>query len=495
MASDVVRVGRLRRLAVASLELLALWLIAHGSLVPTPHRDAWLRAGACALLSFGLMRGFLRMRQARPSSSFRPERSRRLRLADQDIQQFLELAHPEQLAEETARLLRETLAMELRAFLVVSHERLVPLGPGPSANGAPPAHHPFLAFLARGDRAITRDELEHHPGLGGMRDAARDYFDRTGATAVVPLVCHGALIGVLHLDLDSTSPQRLCAARDRDVLERLRPAMTIALVNALSLRYWNEELADEVQQQTQELRQRSEELARASRELEHFIYVASHDLQEPLRVVAGFAQLLARRYETRLDGEAQEFLRYLVSGVVHMQRLIEGLLAYSRVGTTGQPLRPTSAQAVVERVLKRLQSLLAAHGATVTIDPLPVIPGDAAQLEQLVEQLLDNALKFRAAHPLRIHIAAQREPGAWRIDVRDNGIGLDPQYAEQIFALFRRLHPPDEYPGTGIGLAVCKKIVERHGGRIWVESSPGPGATFCFTLPDGEHGQEVGAKG
>ena len=225
-----------------------------------------------------------------------------------------------------------------------------------------------------------------------------------------------------------------------------------------------------------------EELRRSNAELERFAYVASHDLQEPLRTVASYVQLLARRYRDQLGGDAAEFIDFAVAGVTRMQRLIEDLLAFSRVGTHGGSLVSTNAEAALHTALESLGAAIEGSHAIVTHDPLPNVLADAGQLEHLLTNLIGNALKFHGAEPPRVHVSASREDRYWRFSIQDNGIGIEPQYFERIFVIFQRLHLIDEYPGTGIGLAICKKIVERHGGRIWVESSPGGGTTLFFTI-------------
>ncbi|MEX2569962.1 MAG: ATP-binding protein [Gemmatimonadota bacterium] len=228
-----------------------------------------------------------------------------------------------------------------------------------------------------------------------------------------------------------------------------------------------------------------EELARSNAELEQFAYVASHDLQEPLRMVASYTQLLARRYRGRLDDDAEEFIAFAVDGVTRMQALINDLLAFSRVGTRGGELQMVETAPVVERSLADLAPAIQETGAEVTCDDLPTVSADPAQLGQVLQNLIANAIKFRKPDtPPRVHISAERGDEEWIFSVADNGIGVGEEYAERIFVLFQRLHSRAEYPGTGIGLAICKKIVERHGGRIWLESEPGAGTTFHFSIPD-----------
>ncbi len=226
-----------------------------------------------------------------------------------------------------------------------------------------------------------------------------------------------------------------------------------------------------------------EELKRSNAELEQFAYVASHDLQEPLRMVASYTQLLGKRYGEKLEGDAKEFMAYIVDGAGRMKQLIEDLLAYSRVGTRGREFKPVKLDAVVARARISLRAALEESGGELTSDPLPEVTGDELQLFQLVQNLAGNALKFRGEAPPRVHVSSIEKEHEYEISVQDNGIGIDPQYFERIFMVFQRLHDKGRYPGTGIGLAICKKVVDRHGGHLRVESKPGEGSCFKFTLP------------
>ena len=226
------------------------------------------------------------------------------------------------------------------------------------------------------------------------------------------------------------------------------------------------------------------ELARSNDELSQFAHVASHDLQEPLRMVASFVQLIGKRYGGMLDDDGKKYIHFAVDGAKRMQALIQDLLALSRVQTRARPPVSTDCAKILRDVMDNLQIAIAESGATVTSDSLPVVMADSTQFAQLFQNLMDNALKFRGAEPLRIHIGAVRRADEWEFSVRDNGIGIEPKYYDRIFGIFQRLHALGEFPGTGIGLAVCKKIVERHAGRIWIESEPGGGSVFFFAIPD-----------
>lgn len=225
------------------------------------------------------------------------------------------------------------------------------------------------------------------------------------------------------------------------------------------------------------------ELERSNKDLEQFAYVASHDLQEPLRMVSSYTQLLAQHYEGRLDEKAKKFMDYAVDGAVRMQRLINDLLTYSRIGTRGKPLETTDTQALLGEAIINLTAIIEEKRAIITNDDLPTVRADASQLMQVFQNLISNAIKFQGENVPHIHVSAQDKGREWVFSIRDNGIGIEKQYSDRVFVIFQRLHTRQEYPGTGIGLAVCKRIVERQGGRIWFESEPGKCSTFFFTMP------------
>jgi signal transduction histidine kinase len=324
----------------------------------------------------------------------------------------------------------------------------------------------YLRVAGRSGTLYERASLEPLPGW--RESAGLDLFGSGWTVTVAPtpgelarevtllpwvvMGCGLALAGLLGAALAQTRRARRHHHRARVALERLRA--------------------------------REAELARSNAELERFAYVASHDLQEPLRQVASFVELLGRRYRGRLDADADDFIGYAVDGAHRLRRLIDDLLAYSRVGSRGGELVPTDLSAPLERALGDLALAIEDAAAVVTHDPLPRVAGDETQLAQLFQNLVGNAIKFRRPEVTpTVHVGARRVADTWELTVADNGIGIDPEYFERIFLVFQRLHGREEYPGTGIGLALCRRIVDRHGGRLWVTSEPGRGSTFHFTLP------------
>jgi signal transduction histidine kinase len=331
---------------------------------------------------------------------------------------------------------------------------------------------PLIDILLTQRKPIVKEELELKASFGSSEQsekekllAAAAQLDEFGVAVCIPLFRRG-MIGMFNF-----APKRSGKVFFTEELNELA-----ILGNQIAITLENAKLMEE-------LRNKAEELTRSNRELEQFAYIASHDLQEPLRSVSGYLQLIERRYKNKLDADAEKFITHAVAAAMRMHTQINDLLAYSRVGTHSKLFEPTDCNFVVDQVVANLQAAIDKSGAVVTYNSLPTIMADASQMVQLFQNLISNAIKFRSDKPPEIHIGAERTNGEWLFSVRDNGIGIDPQYSERIFQVFQRLHDPTEYPGTGIGLAICKKIVERHGGRIWVESSQGKGSTFFFTIP------------
>jgi len=294
--------------------------------------------------------------------------------------------------------------------------------------------------------------------------------------AIIPIRYHDRVLGAIHL------ADRRPGQFPPDTVEFLE-SMAPLIGEALHRFSTEAELAHHRDHLEELVKLRTAELARSNEDLEQFAYMASHGLQEPLRAVGGYVELLRHRFPEKLDDKALQYIAGAVAGAARMQTLIADLLAFSRVGTQGKVFVPADLNALLAQTLDNLQASVQEVHATVTSDPLPCLPVDATQIVQLFQNLIGNALKFRSERPLKIHVGAQPQEGRWLFSVRDNGIGIEPQYFQRIFQLFQRLHTRRHYPGTGIGLAICKKIVERHGGEIRVESQPDQGATFFFSIP------------
>jgi PAS domain S-box-containing protein len=331
----------------------------------------------------------------------------------------------------------------------------------------------FSDVCGTGRLPATPWQLLERAPTGSLTNVDMEVYPKTGDAVPISISIglvrdqRGKITGVLAVARDITERQR--AQEKTGAGARLQPEVARDIT--------------ERQRAQEALERQARELARSNAELEQFAYVASHDLQEPLRMMASFTQLLARRYRGQLDDDADEFMSYITDGATRMQRLINDLLTYSRVGRLGTEFAPTDCNAVFAATGAHLRAAMEESQATVTADPLPTVLADETQLIQLFQNLIGNAIKFRSERPVQVHVGALRQGRRWQFFVRDNGIGIEPQYAERIFLIFQRLHSRAEYPGTGIGLAICKKIVERHGGRLWVESEPGQGSTFYFTLP------------
>jgi len=323
------------------------------------------------------------------------------------------------------------------------------------------------------------------PDMDGFEVAERVRASRRGAST--PIV----FVTALETDISSVKRGYALGAIDymfKPVVREILRAKVAAFIELFQQKDALQRALARAQEAESKLTRQAVDLRRSNEELEQFAYVASHDLKEPLRMVTSYVQLLSRRYKGKLDKDADEFIGFAVEGVDRMRALIDDLLKYSRVGTRREPFTLTDCGATLDVVRSNLEVAIAESGARIDVGPLPIIMADGRQLEQLFQNLLANAIKFRGERAPEIQVSAQRcndgHPPGWQFTVRDNGIGLDPRFAEKIFLIFQRLHQRGEYPGTGIGLAVCKKIVAGHGGAIWVESQPGAGATFHFTVAD-----------
>jgi PAS domain S-box-containing protein len=302
--------------------------------------------------------------------------------------------------------------------------------------------------VAREKHPSNRDSFFHEPKTRSM-GAGRDLYGLRKDGSLIPVE-----IGLNPL---MTEGERFVLASILDITERKR----------------GEGL----------LRDKVLELQRSNDDLQQFAYVCSHDLQEPLRVIANFTQLFERRYKGSLDQSADEFIEFIIDATKRMQELINDLLLYSRVQTKGEEFEDTDCSTILQKALANLRVAVEETAAQVVFDSLPMVKGDSSQLIQLFQNLLSNAIKFRSQEKPVIEISVQSKGGFWLFKVHDNGIGMDMKHAERIFVIFQRLHTKETYPGSGIGLAICKKIVARHGGQIWVESEPGKGTSFFFTLP------------
>jgi light-regulated signal transduction histidine kinase (bacteriophytochrome) len=306
--------------------------------------------------------------------------------------------------------------------------------------------------------------------FAGLRVAGQE-LGLYGATAGT------VIFGVLFCGLLAATLLYVARIADRVEDERQRADReNAAAAPALAQR------AAELERANVELAATTARLERSNEELQSFATVASHDLREPLRVVSGFADLLARRYRDQLGSDGSRFLEAITGGVARMDEMIADLLSYARAGRADQPLEPVDAKLVVDDVLSGLARAIADAGAEVEVEQLPMVNGNSAALRQLLQNLIANAIKFVEDGPPRVRVWAAEVPEGWRFTIRDNGIGIEPEQADRIFRMFTRLHTSERYPGTGVGLAVCQRIVDVHGGRIWVEPAPGGGSQFMFTI-------------
>lgn len=345
------------------------------------------------------------------------------------------------------------------------------------------------------ERIQVRRDFGLAAGAAAVREGlGKQYMDRVRTTISAMKTEEERLLALRSTELEASSQKTRTALVFGESLGLFFLAIAGLVVHGEmrhrreaenEVRQLNADLERKVADRTAELAERAKDLERSNMELQQFAYVASHDLQEPLRTIASFTQLLAKRYGDKLDDKAREFIAFAVDGSKRMQTLINDLLSFSRVGTQGRSLVPVSTDAVLDAVLKNLKRGIEESRAIITRDPLPLVLADELQLSQIMQNLIGNAIKFRRDGSATVHIGAARTASGWNISVRDNGIGVAPEHGDRIFVIFQRLHTKTQYPGTGIGLAICKKIAERHDGRIWLEPTPGGGSTFIFSIADG----------
>ncbi|MFL7790843.1 MAG: ATP-binding protein [Anaerolineae bacterium] len=388
------------------------------------------------------------------------------------------------LLERATQLVQETFGYHHAAIFEMDREQnelVMRTKAGSFAHLYPPNHRlklgqGIVGWVASRSETLLANDVNVEPRYVNLYPGVLP----DGSELSVPLRIGAEIVGVL----DVQSPQKN-AFDDNDVMviETLADQIAVAMENARLYEALQQELGER-QRAERRLAHYTAELERSNKELEQFAYIASHDLQEPLRMVTSYLQLLERRYKGQLDESADDFIAYAVDGAARMQMLIQDLLTYSRVSTRARPFESVNCNDVLKHALTNLEIAIEESGAVTTFDDLPTVMADATQLTQVFQNLVSNAIKFSKKEvPPRIHISAERKGAKWLFVVRDNGIGIAPEHTERVFLIFQRLHTREEYPGTGIGLAVCKKIVERHGGHIWVKSELGNGSRFYFTIP------------
>jgi signal transduction histidine kinase len=488
VASLVLGGSALRREADARGEIIDLL---------DPARTASLELGASILAQQNGLRGFALTGSERNLTAY--EDGRR--------DQSAATARLERLAHDTpglaARVGAVGRSMEAwrNEFALSAIDRIRREGPSPSDQDRAERSAVSFAQITRALGTLRQDIASRRADAEArLEDSSRSMTASFYAIAgVLALAIAAVALAMRHA---ITRPLERLAAHARTVargdlghrLDGEGPADVVGLaddVDSMRLRILTE--LEEVrrsrlqlEEQAAELEVKARELERSNAELEQFAYVASHDLQEPLRKVASFCQLLQRRYEGQLDERADQYIGFAVDGAKRMQSLITDLLAFSRVGRMDTEPVDVDLDDIVAGALANLTARVESTGARVHAGALPVVPGEPVLLTAVFQNLIGNALKFHGDEPPVVHVDAERDADVWTISCRDEGIGIDPEYAERIFAVFQRLHPKETYEGTGIGLALCRKIVEHHGGRIWLDSSAeGPGATFRFTLPAG----------